>query len=314
MTTKHSFNSDSTPANSVDWRSVGLFYAIALAGAAIIAAVIAFVLPDAAKQLGLSLGAMLTMFTPMAAAFIVEARRKNGYLISRSIKRFRTDVGSTIKSIALWLPLLLAAILASYLVVAAVGGAVPGAGELQPTAKLSELAPGIPDMPAAVFVLTSFIQALIAGLTINALFSYGEEYGWRGVLFELLRPLGFVKANLLIGVLWGFWHAPLIALGHNYANNWLPGIFMFVLITLPLGFILSWIRERTNTVLSAAMLHGAFNGAAGMFVVLLSKNNNLISVPVGILGSVALTIVAVILCTTLKPKSISQETFSQEVV
>ena len=48
--------------------------------------------------------------------------------------------------------------------------------------------------------------------TVNGLFGFGEEYGWRGWLADELRPLGPVVANLVTGVLWGLWHTPLILL------------------------------------------------------------------------------------------------------
>jgi len=32
------------------------------------------------------------------------------------------------------------------------------------------------------------VAGIIAGFTINALFAFGEEYGWRGVLQDLLAP------------------------------------------------------------------------------------------------------------------------------
>lgn len=151
----------------------------------------------------------------------------------------------------------------------------------------------------------TLVQAFLAGITINGVFAFGEEYGWRGVLSEEVRPLGLVKANLLVGVLWGLWHAPLIALGHNYGPDWVAGIPMFVVITIPLSFILWWARERSTWVAAPAVVHGAFNGFAGVFAVLVAGAGSLIAVPVGLLGGLALAVVAAILWTVpgLRPAS-----------
>lgn len=48
----------------------------------------------------------------------------------------------------------------------------------------------------------------IAGVTYSAILGFGEEFGWRGYLLWELAPLGFWKASLVIGTLWGLWHAP----------------------------------------------------------------------------------------------------------
>jgi membrane protease YdiL (CAAX protease family) len=52
-------------------------------------------------------------------------------------------------------------------------------------------------------VLSALVGGVIAGWTLNGLFALGEEYGWRGLLWEELRPRGVVAANLISGVAWG---------------------------------------------------------------------------------------------------------------
>ena len=78
-------------------------------------------------------------------------------------------------------------------------------------------------------------QSLAAGATVNALFAFGEEIGWRGLLHRELRGLGFWKMSAVIGVLWGFWHAPIILLGHNYPEHSVAGVFLFVVICVLLS-------------------------------------------------------------------------------
>ena len=59
------------------------------------------------------------------------------------------------------------------------------------------------------------LQGLIAGITINAVVGFGEELGWRGLLQRELGFIGFWKSSILIGFIWGVWHAPIILQGHN---------------------------------------------------------------------------------------------------
>ena len=82
--------------------------------------------------------------------------------------------------------------------------------------QVAQLSAGIP--PFWGLVGLALGGALLAGFTINGLFAFGEEYGWRGWLADELRPLGAFWANVITGVLWGLWHAPLILLGFNYGD------------------------------------------------------------------------------------------------
>jgi membrane protease YdiL (CAAX protease family) len=50
---------------------------------------------------------------------------------------------------------------------------------------------------------TVYLSSLISGVTIGAVFAFGEEYGWRGYLLPKLLPLGEFRASLLVGVILG---------------------------------------------------------------------------------------------------------------
>jgi membrane protease YdiL (CAAX protease family) len=158
----------------------------------------------------------------------------------------------------------------------------------QSAASLAEA--GLP--PVAVLYLVGLIAGPIAGFTVNGLFAFGEEYGWRGVLMDELMPLGAVRANLLTGVMWGLWHAPVILLGFNYgADRWLGVLMMCVWVT-PLSFLLWRTRQYSGSVLAPAIIHGAFNGSAGFFLLLVAARSPLAGAPVGLIGALSASIVA----------------------
>jgi membrane protease YdiL (CAAX protease family) len=118
----------------------------------------------------------------------------------------------------------------------------------------------LPVHPAAI----SLLQAFVAGITINALFAFGEEAGWRGFLLGELRHLGFWNSSLVIGIIWGIWHAPLILMGHNYPDHPQSGVFMMIVFCMLFSPLLTLVREKSDSVLAAAILHGTFNATAGL--------------------------------------------------
>src|SRR5690625_7710980 len=78
------------------------------------------------------------------------------------------------------------------------------------------------DISPTVLIVMTVIQAFIAGITIDALVAFGEEAGWRGWLQTALAALGRLSQVLLIGVIGGLWHAPLIAARYNFSEQ-IPG-------------------------------------------------------------------------------------------
>ncbi|MCI0589525.1 MAG: CPBP family intramembrane metalloprotease [Planctomycetes bacterium] len=106
-------------------------------------------------------------------------------------------------------------------------------------------------------------RSLWVGPSLGALLALGEEIGWRGYLLGELLPLGFWRSSLLIGVVWGLWHAPGIFLGSRvyFFADPIADLLAQVATTLLLSPLLSWIRIRSGTVLAAAIFHGGVNAA-----------------------------------------------------
>jgi membrane protease YdiL (CAAX protease family) len=113
------------------------------------------------------------------------------------------------------------------------------------------------DMPLWAYLS---IQLPISSLILT-LFVLGEEYGWRGYLLPRLLPLGEIKATILVGLIWAFWHLPLLLLGLNYPGQspWLA-LPLFTGVVVLLSFPFTWFYRATgNSVILAALLHGAIN-------------------------------------------------------
>jgi membrane protease YdiL (CAAX protease family) len=142
-------------------------------------------------------------------------------------------------------------------------------------------------------LLLAVCSALVAGPTINAIAAFGEEVGWRGFLFRELGHMGFWKSSLLIGAIWGIWHAPLIMQGHNYPQHPMLGVGMMVVVCMLLAPIFAYVRLRAKSVIAAAIIHGSFNATAGIAAIMTVGGNDLTIGVTGLAGLVTLAIVNV---------------------
>lgn len=130
----------------------------------------------------------------------------------------------------------------------------------------------------------TIFSSMFAGLTINALLALGEEIAWRGFLPRIMSDWGFWKKSLVIGLIWGFWHMPLILMGHNYPDHPIPGVFMMVLFCVVVTPIFLYLREKSGSTMAAAIAHGTLNGSAGISVMYLAGNNDLLCGTAGLVG------------------------------
>lgn len=127
--------------------------------------------------------------------------------------------------------------------------------------------PGVEVSPW-LFAAAGVIQGILLSPLVNGLLTFGEEFGWRAYLQPRLLPLGTVQAMLLMGLIWGVWHAPLVLMGHNYGLDYAAtpylGLVAMVWFTFVLGTCLGWLTERGGSVWPAVIGHAAVNGMAAL--------------------------------------------------
>jgi uncharacterized protein len=114
--------------------------------------------------------------------------------------------------------------------------------------------------------LFAYLMLMVSALVVT-LFTFGEEYGWRGYLLPRLLPLGEIRASLLLGLIWGVWHLPLLLAGLNYPGvNVFLAIIIFTFVTVALSFTYTWFYVASSgSVLVAAVFHASTNQFSDTF-------------------------------------------------
>lgn len=75
--------------------------------------------------------------------------------------------------------------------------------KLKPGIQWKKILPGIP-----------------LGILVLIIFVAGEEIGWRGFLqTPLIEKYGNLVGIILLGIIWGIWHAPVALRGHNLNSH-----------------------------------------------------------------------------------------------
>jgi uncharacterized protein len=122
------------------------------------------------------------------------------------------------------------------------------------------------------------LAAYLPLLIVWTLAGVGEEPGWRGfALPRLQERLTPVRATLVLGVAWAFWHLPLLAAAdepsHGLAPLPLVGVsVLFIVAIVGYAFFYTFLWNRTHNVWLAILLHGAITAAYGAFVLIPSDD------------------------------------------
>lgn len=274
-------------------RKLQVYLAVALGWACVAGLLLRLTGVDLDSLAGAVTIAVLYMPSPMVAALIAERglHRDRLRLPRRTLRQLTAYFLTPVVVVVAFVLLYLAAVLVTR------GLGIDSAGQLAVTQQLIvDGAAGLfgqdavdaagPPPPAAVLLLAGLGGALVAGWTINGFVAMGEEYGWRGLMWDELRALGAVRANLLIGLAWGLWHAPLIVQGYNYPD--FPGLGVMAMVALCTGMSLTLtaVRELTGSLLPVAATHGMFNGAAPILILLTPGAHRILAGPIGLLGAV----------------------------
>lgn len=134
----------------------------------------------------------------------------------------------------------------------------------------------------------SLLGGLLSGATLNAVLAFGEEIAWRGFLVREFSGKKFLTVSFWIGIIWGFWHAPLILNGHNYPDHPLVGVFMMVLMCMAITPIFLYFRSKSGSVIVPAVMHGTFNAVMGISNLFVAPQNDLLIGGPGLAGLLVL--------------------------
>ncbi|MDR0575178.1 MAG: hypothetical protein LBG96_14375 [Tannerella sp.] len=174
---------------------------------------------------------------------------------------------------------------------------------------MTELPPFFSDFTLRMLIGIPFlaVSSLLAGCTINLIFALGEEIAWRGflekeiVISEKCKPL-------LIGTVWGLWHAPLILLlGLNYVEHRIVGIFVMVIVCIALAYYFSQSLHQSRTLLVPAALHGIINFSPLFTLIFVKTGNPLLGPPMGLIFALSVATVIFILW-LFRKRTLNEET------
>jgi uncharacterized protein len=97
----------------------------------------------------------------------------------------------------------------------------------------------------------------IFGFGVNFFANTCEEIGWRGfALPRLQKRHNALIATLIVGILWGLWHFPLVFLSGPMSEY--PFLWFISIVTD--AFMYTWIYNSTKgSILLVALFHGSLN-------------------------------------------------------
>lgn len=154
----------------------------------------------------------------------------------------------------------------------------------QATAGVPGADAGLASLPIGVLIALQLVQIPFAAMVPNGLLAFGEELGWRGYLLPRLLPLGQWPAVLIMGAVWGLWHAPVLLLGYNYPLHHRLAVLLMVGFTMITGTLLGWLRLSTGSIWPSVVAHGAINASAGAVALFVRAGTSYDSALVGLLG------------------------------
>jgi membrane protease YdiL (CAAX protease family) len=94
-------------------------------------------------------------------------------------------------------------------------------------------------------------------VVVNLVAAFGEELGWRGFLWPLLRSrTSFLMATVILTPIWLVYHVPGIILG--VYGSWM-GLPAFAVALLGWTLFIGVVTDRARSVWPAVLLHAAWN-------------------------------------------------------
>lgn len=123
--------------------------------------------------------------------------------------------------------------------------------------------------------LKKIIPIVLVNVVVLIPFVVGEEIGWRGfVQSQAIERYGSIAGVLLLGVVWGFWHAPVALRGHNLsANFWAEAFVLYPYMCICYSFPLAFLTLQSGSIWPAVLFHSANNALGSISVRFVEKKS-----------------------------------------
>jgi membrane protease YdiL (CAAX protease family) len=157
-----------------------------------------------------------------------------------------------------------------------------------------------PFSPGMYLVIQVIFGILISPFA-NLILVFGEEFGWRAYLQPKLLPLGRRWAIVLTSLIWGLWHAPMIAMGYNYGLHYpgapWTGILTKTIVIVTHGIFFGWACLQARSVWPAVIGHAVLNGTAASVIYFTKGATNPLLGPsvAGLVGTSGFTLSAILI-------------------
>jgi len=120
--------------------------------------------------------------------------------------------------------------------------------------------------PYAAVILSEISESLNPFTAfIPVILALGEEIGWRGYMYPMLKE-GYGRTNGLLigGVIHGAWHFPAMILagfeyGKDYIGAPLLGLVVFCIYTVAMGIIADFLYVKSGSIWLPAIFHAMIN-------------------------------------------------------
>jgi membrane protease YdiL (CAAX protease family) len=110
--------------------------------------------------------------------------------------------------------------------------------------------------PTSITIIAIMLLATIEVIRASAT-TLGEEIGWRGFfIYELRKVLSFTGVSIFSGLIWSFWHWPLLV---YYGNNVLLEFTTFTIVIVSMSFIMTYYTFKSKSLWPAVIFHAVSN-------------------------------------------------------
>ncbi|HET8922051.1 MAG TPA: CPBP family intramembrane glutamic endopeptidase [Candidatus Acidoferrum sp.] len=130
-------------------------------------------------------------------------------------------------------------------------------------------------MLSVLLFLKTFVSPVFApnrflvGISFGIVAGFFEEIGWMGYAFpRMARKRNALGASIVLGVIWGIWHMPVIdylGTATPHGEYWLPYFLAFTAAMTGVRVLIGWIYTNTKSVALAQLMHASSTGSLVIF-------------------------------------------------